>query len=299
MKREEKRPKRLLKKCNDFCRLLFAAALLPTAILVDKHTHKLDICQYENGAYKIVKSFHVTLGRVKGDKEDEGDLKTPEGIYTFKSLLKPPTLKHKFGKMAFYIAFPNDYDRMAGHTGSNSMLHATDEPERLNKNYDSLGCIVVKNEEIEAIRPYVRLGLTPILIFSDLTPDYLTPGQGPEGQKLKAFFDSWLQDWQNKDIEGYMAHYHSQFSSSGKDKSQWKAYKESLSKRYTSIEIEANDVLIYRHPKYAVITFTQDYRSKLKGGGWGHRSHGTKLLYVAEEAGQPKIIAESFTTLRW
>jgi hypothetical protein len=48
-----------------------------------------------------------------------------------------------------------------------------------------------------------------------------------------------------------------------------------------------------------MITFTQNYRSKLKDGSWGHRSRGTKILYVAEEQGQPKIIAETYTTLMW
>ena len=75
--------------------------------------------------------------------------------------------------------------------------------------------------------------------------------------------------------------------------------KHQLNKRYASIEIGPEDVLYYRHPKYSMITFTQNYRSKLKGGGWGHRSRGTKILYIAEEGGKPKIIAETYTTLMW
>lgn len=85
----------------------------------------------------------------------------------------------------------------------------------------------------------------------------------------------------------------------GKNKAAWKAYKADLNRRYSSIQIGPEDVMFYRHPKYTMITFTQNYESKLKGGGWGHRSRGTKILYVAEEAGQPKIIAESYTTLMW
>ena len=88
--------------------------------------------------------------------------------------------------MAFYVNFPNAYDDLAGHKGSNIMLHATNEPDRLNKNYDSLGCVVVRNEEIKEIEPYVRLGLTPILIFPELTDDYMHPGKD---EALKGFFD--------------------------------------------------------------------------------------------------------------
>jgi murein L,D-transpeptidase YafK len=267
-----------------------------SAILVDKKTNNLYLVEYVDGAYKILKTYHATLGQVKGDKEDEGDMKTPEGIYTFKSRQTPPLLAANFGKMAFSLDFPNTYDALAGHHGSAIMLHATNEPDRLAKNYDSLGCVVVKNEEIEEIFPHVRLGLTPILIFPELTDEYMKPGQDV---KLKDFFASWIKSWEGKDLDGYVDHYHSDFSAKGMNKDQWKAYKENLNKRYASIEIGPEDVLYYRHPKYSMITFTQNYRSKLKGGGWGHRSRGTKILYIAEEGGKPKIIAETYTTLMW
>ncbi|MEN9722216.1 MAG: peptidoglycan peptidase 2, partial [Pseudomonadota bacterium] len=79
---------------------------ITTAILVDKKTNTLQVAGYRDGAYFPIKSYHATLGKVKGDKEEEGDLKTPEGIYTFKSLLKPPAIKPKFGAMALYLNYP-------------------------------------------------------------------------------------------------------------------------------------------------------------------------------------------------
>lgn len=267
-----------------------------TAILVDKKTNTLHLTRYVDGAYQIIKSYHATLGQVTGDKISEGDLKTPEGIYTFKSRIIPPTLRPKFGKMAFYMNFPNDFDKIAGYTGSAIMLHATNEPERLTKNYDSEGCVVVKNEEITEIQPNIRLGLTPILIFGELNDEFLKPGQSPA---LKSFFESWIKAWESKEIEAYISHYHSDFSAQNKNKDHWKAYKQSLNTRYVNISVGPEDVQYYRHPKYSMITFTQNYRSKLKGGGWGHRSRGTKILYIAEEAGQPKIISETYTTLMW
>ncbi|MDR3608086.1 MAG: L,D-transpeptidase family protein [Oligoflexia bacterium] len=273
-----------------------AEPFIPTAILVDKATNTLRVTHYVDGAYQTIKTYHTTLGQVKGDKEDEGDMKTPEGIYDFKALLRPPALAPQFGKMAFYISFPNTYDQLAGRTGSNIMLHATNTPDRLNKDYDSLGCVVVRNEEIDEIRPYVKLGLTPILIFNQLTDEYLSPGRDP---KMKEFFQSWIKSWEGKDIDAYIDHYHSDFSAKGMSKAQWKKYKTGLNKQYASIEINPESVLYYEHPKYSMITFTQNYRSKLRSGAWGHRSRGTKILYIAEEGGKPKIIAETYTTLMW
>jgi len=273
-----------------------SASKATTAIIVDKKMNKLRVVKYVDGKYEVIKEYHATLGRVKGDKEEEGDLKTPEGIYTFSSLLRPPGLKPKFGAMAFYLNYPNAFDHMAGRTGFDIMLHATNEPDRLKQNYDSEGCIVVKNEEIKEIESNIKLGLTPILVFSEFTDGYQVPGTDT---RLKSFFDSWISAWETKDIESYINHYHSDFSAQGKNRTAWKAFKKGLNRWYGTIKVGPEDVRFYRHPKYSMITFTQNYRSTLKSGSAGHRSRGTKILYVAEEAGQPKIIAETYTTLMW
>lgn len=271
-----------------------------TSILVEKKTNTLSVAIYENGEYKIIKQYKATLGKVKGDKEEEKDLKTPEGIYTFNSRENPPSLPAKFGISAFSLNFPNAYDRIAGHAGHGIMLHATNDPDRLKQNYDSEGCVVVKNEELKEIIPYIRLGLTPILIFPETTPEpfesYLKPGSDA---KLKAVFADWVSAWESRDVNRYINHYHSDFSAQGKNKAQWKAYKSQLITRYAAIKVGPEDIQYYRHPKYSVVTFTQNYQSRLKNGAFGHRSRGTKILYIAEEAGAPKIIAETYTTLMW
>lgn len=273
-----------------------ASDRVSTAILIDKKKNELHVTQYVNDAYKILKTYHATLGQVKGDKRDEGDLKTPEGIYYFTTVLKPPQLKAKFGAMAFYINFPNEFDRAADLTGYDIMLHATNEPERLKKNFDSEGCIVVKNEEIQEIESSIRVGLTPVLIFAELTEPFLNPGKYTG---LRKFFESWIKAWETKDIDAYIGSYHSDFVAQGKDLSQWRAYKAQLNRQYETIVVGPEDVKFYSHPKYSVVTFTQNYRSTRRGGGVGHRSRGSKILYIAEELGTPKIIAETYTTLMW
>jgi murein L,D-transpeptidase YafK len=273
-----------------------AHARVPTAILVDKKTNQLFVTEYQDGQYRTLKTYHATLGKVQGDKEQEGDLKTPEGIYLLTSRLVPPSIKPKFGVMAFYVNYPNPFDRLAGRTGFDIMLHATNEPERLKQDYDSEGCVVVKDQEILEIEPFVQVGLTPLLIFSELTDEYRSPGQS---EPLKAFFQNWVKAWEARDTEAYIQGYHSDFTANGMDRDAWRTYKKNLNSRYETISIGPEKVFYYRHPKYSVVTFTQNYRSTLKGGRKGHQSRGTKILYIAEEAGQPRIIAESFTQLMW
>ena len=268
----------------------------PTLILVDKKTNTLQVAEYAPDQYKILKTYHTTVGKVIGDKETEGDLKTPEGIYVFGAKRTPPELKPKFGKMAFHITYPNAFDCIAGRTGSAVMLHATDEPERLKKDFDSEGCVVVNNGDIEEIQSSIRLGLTPILIFAELTPDYMKPNGNP---KLQVFFEKWVKAWENKDTSTYIESYHSDFSAQGMNKTKWKAFKGNLNTKYKTIQIGPENVLYFRHPKYSMITFVQNYHSTLRNGKKGHVSRGTKILYVAEEDGQPKIIAETYTSLMW
>jgi murein L,D-transpeptidase YafK len=271
-------------------------AATPTVILVDKSKNQLHVAEYINGDYSILKTYSATVGKVKGDKSDEGDLKTPEGIYHFSALLRPPSLKPEFGVMAFYVNYPNPYDQIAGRTGFDIMLHATNEPSRLKLNFDSKGCIVVKNEDLQEIQSKIRLNLTPILIFPDFSGEFRRPASDT---KLKAFFERWTKSWETKDIEPYIATYHSLFSAQGKDRDAWKAYKSSLNKRYASIKVTVENPQFYKHPKYSMITFVQNYHSKFKNGRDAHRSRGTKVLYVAEEDGEFKIIAETYTQLMW
>jgi hypothetical protein len=176
------------------------------------------------------------------------------------------------------------------------MLHATNEPDRLKQDFDSEGCVVVNNEDIRELDPHIRIGLTPIIIFPELTEEYLNPTRF---EPLKAFFQKWVKAWEGKDLQTYVDSYHTDFEAQGMDKDRWKAFKGSLNQRYATIQVNPEDVLYYRHPKYSMITFTQNYHSTLKNGSKGHVSRGTKILYVAEEAGQPRIIAETYSQLMW
>ena len=274
---------------------------LHTLILVDKKTNTLHVAHYEaDDSFKILKTYHATTGKVKGDKEEEGDLKTPEGVYQFSMCLKPPGLKAKFGDMAFYINYPNSYDEIAGRNGNDIMLHGTDEPSRLKKDFDSEGCVVVKNEDLREVKAAIQVSLTPILIFKELTPDYQ---KGGRNERLHRFFDSWIKDWESRDPEKYMRHYHTDFASPIRgrlvNRATWKSYKVALTKKYSSISVNASDPYFFRHPKYTMMMFTQDYVSKLRNGKHGVVSRGTKILYIAEEKGEPKIISERFTEMMW
>jgi len=273
-----------------------AAFKAPTVLLVDKKQNELYVTYYRENKYEVIKKYRTTVGMVTGDKEVEADLKTPEGVYFFTSRLTPPNLKSKFGAMAFYMNYPNTFDKLAGSTGYDIMLHSTNEPSRLQFDLDSEGCIVLTDKEIKEVQEYVRINLTPILVFDEIQSDYWHP---ESDGKLKKFFADWIAAWTGKNIDGYISKYHSAFTANGRNLNQYRVYKNELNKNYEQINVSPEKVMYYRHPKYSVISFIQNYSSTLKNGAKGHQSRGTKMLLVGEEKGEFKIIEEDFTDSTW
>ncbi len=47
----------------------------------DKDKSILSLYKKNNNKYKFVKTYNAFTGKIKGDKQKEGDLKTPNGIY--------------------------------------------------------------------------------------------------------------------------------------------------------------------------------------------------------------------------
>jgi murein L,D-transpeptidase YafK len=117
--------------------------------------------------------------------------------------------------------------------------------------------------------------------------------------RLVQFFKSWINAWENKKLDEYMAHYHSAFIVEGKNKAAWRAHKAHLNGTYKKIDVAPTHIQYLRHPKYSWVRFTQNYRSWLKNGAAGHQSIGTKTILVGEEDGELKIITEDFTNQKW
>ena len=116
--------------------------------IVDKSKFQIHVANYKNGL-EIIKTCSPTLGKNSGDKLLEGDQKTPEGIYRFTTRYVAPAIKKKLGAMAFYVDYPNSFDKREKKTGFDIMLHSTDDPSRLARSQDSDGCMVVDDERIK------------------------------------------------------------------------------------------------------------------------------------------------------
>lgn len=257
------------------------------AIVVDKKSFQTHIANYNDGHLQIVKTFRTTMGQKTGDKMLEGDLKTPEGIYEFTSFHQAPHLKPKFGPRAIYVGYPNSMDKNGSKTGFDILVHGTDDPSRLEKQFDSLGCVVLDNDNVKTLFDTVKLRDTKIII----TKDYSKLQNAPRLEKAKAFFAQWLKAWSSKDISAYTESYADEFKIDGMNRLAYAKYKDSLNKKYDTITVTATDVRYYFHEKYDLITYTQHYSSTM-GGKPAFSGTSKKALYLQERNGEYRIVME-------
>lgn len=134
-------------------------------ILVEKEKRLMSVfCKQ-----KLLKTYKISLGgNPIGHKVQEGDQKTPEGIYRI-SAKYPQSQYHR----GLYISYPNDQDRKTARKiglspGGQILVHGLGKEfgwiGKLHIKSDwTLGCVAVTNEEIEEIFNATVVG-TPIEI---------------------------------------------------------------------------------------------------------------------------------------
>lgn len=118
---------------------------------------------------KAIKTYRIVLGgNPTGDKEHEGDSRTPEGRYTIDAK-NPKSSFH----LSLHVSYPSKQDRAVARRkgvspGGAIMIHGT--PDYIAALYAAgiypdwtAGCIAVSNGEMDEIFKLVRIG-TPIVI---------------------------------------------------------------------------------------------------------------------------------------
>lgn len=269
-------------------------------LVVEKNTHSLYLYTFdETKIPKLLKKFKVATGKMIGDKEIQGDKKTPEGIYAFQNFHSTDDLVNKYGKTgliygagAFTMNYPNEMDRRLRKTGGGIWLHSTDDDDRVNKGLDSRGCVVATDADLKEISEFIELGKTSTVIVQDV--NYLNKKSWLKKKKnITTMLDRWMNAWQEKQFDDYIGSYSKdQFRSSKGRYSAYKIYKRAVFARKDSPIIKFNHVSILHYDDYAVVTFEQDYTSSVID------DVGKKVLYLKQNRNYEwKIVAEEFNKL--
>jgi len=254
------------------------------ALIADKSQQCLSVWRIKDGEPSMVESFRCSTGENGGDKWVRGDMRTPEGVYFFCSVIDGRTLPSKYGLWAFTTDYPNFVDRRRGKNGDGIWLHGRDKP--LGDRPDSNGCIALENQDLLRVSRYIRLQSTPLIVVDEVR---MAPRSVIMDQErgLRDFIERWRQTWESRDLDKYMAHYSPNFQSCWLDFKGWKEKKRKLNERYKNIRVKLGSAYLYRQDGLVTVIFTQSYNSD------GYQSTGIKVLYITHEP-RYSIYAEDY-----
>ncbi|MBO4587525.1 MAG: L,D-transpeptidase [Bacteroidales bacterium] len=130
-------------------------------IIIDKEKLALSLIDY-NGATRM--TCPIACGKNYGNKEKQGDMKTPEGVFHVSDIQDASDWKHDFhdGKGEIAGAYGPFFIRLdtPGHKGIG--IHGTHLPESIGTRATE-GCVRLKNEDLLELKKNVYVGMSVII----------------------------------------------------------------------------------------------------------------------------------------
>ena len=112
----------------------------PLHIRIFKQSRELELYVRGQSGFELYRTYPICdMSGTLGPKRFEGDYQAPEGFYTVAAERLHP---HSDFHLAFNLGYPNAFDRAAGRTGSNIMIHG---------GCASNGCFAMTNYYMEQI----------------------------------------------------------------------------------------------------------------------------------------------------
>jgi murein L,D-transpeptidase YafK len=258
------------------------------SIVVDLSKSRLYVFDTAGETPKLVDDYFVSMGRGGSGKVNEGDLKTPMGVYFVQSYISPGQLADKYGSGAYPINYPNAWDRLNGKTGHGIWLHGTRSGTYNRPPLASEGCVVLPNEDLLTVGSYIDLKNTPLLIGENI--QWLSLSQWQQHQlAFNQIHQQWKKDWESLDVENYLAHYSARFYSGKQNFVSWAEHKRRVAQYKTFVDVELSNLSLLLHPNEDVMvaTYLQSYNSD------NFSSQSWKRQYWNREAdGQWRIVFE-------
>jgi murein L,D-transpeptidase YafK len=233
------------------------------AVVVDTQKARLYLYRNVDGQPRFVADYYISHGKAGTDKVREGDKKTPIGVYHVTASLPRQKLTDFYGSGAFPISYPNEWDKRQGRNGHGIWLHGTPSDTFSRPPKASDGCVVLANQDLDALAKNLQIGTTPVIISNSIEWLSLDDWQA-ERTALSRSIEAWRGDWESLDTEKYLGHYSKRFQSGSQNIEQWSAQKRQVNAAKQWIKVGAANISMFRNPgkeEMVVVTFDQDYRS--------------------------------------
>jgi murein L,D-transpeptidase YafK len=258
------------------------------AVVVDTQKARLYLYRNVDGQPRFVADYYISHGKAGTDKVREGDKKTPIGVYHVTASLPRQKLTDFYGSGAFPISYPNEWDKRQGRNGHGIWLHGTPSDTFSRPPKASDGCVVLANQDLDALAKNLQIGTTPVIISNSIEWLSLDDWQA-ERSALSSSIEAWRSDWESLDTAKYLRHYSQRFQSGSQNIEQWSAQKRQVNAAKQWIKVGATNISMFRNPgkeEMVVVTFDQDYRSSNLSNAMKKRQ------YWMKEDGAWKIVYE-------
>ena len=226
---------------------------------------------------ELIKTYKIGLGQKQGDKWNQGDLRTPEGVYTTIDIIQEKDLDDIYGEGAITLTYPNPVDIEIGKTGGGIWLHGVDNEDRVDKKLVSRGCVIFHNKDITELMLLMNKKNSFVRIIPDSGYDKTYTKMT---QKVLKRVQIWANSWDKRDLDTYL-HFYDRPSNAFKRK------KRNVFGQYKKFSVKISNIKIIPHEKYVVVSMDQKVITD------NFTSSGIKTLYWRNNNGF-KIIKEVF-----
>jgi murein L,D-transpeptidase YafK len=132
-------------------------------LVVDKARQRLMVLRYL-GDMTLDYEYTCATGMQPGSKQNEGDERTPEGIYFTTHRYEDRKIS-VFGDRAIHLNYPNPFDQFESRDGNGIFIHGTDKTL---KPRSSNGCVVLRNDELAIVASTIKEHHTPVVLTDQL-----------------------------------------------------------------------------------------------------------------------------------
>jgi len=244
-----------------------------------------DIKLYDTRTTSQLFNSDVFVGEKKGDKQVEGDLKTPIGAYRLTSRIT--NVDPFYGPLALVTNYPNLYDKSQGKTGHGIWIHGL--PLNQERDDYTKGCIALDNTKIKKLDKKINID-NSVLVISE--KKLSTVSKDDMSIVLSSIF-KWRDAWVESDITSYLSFYDKEFKkSNGQSLQKFSNYKKRVFSKNEKKSIEFYNINIIPYPndlnrKLYKVIMDEKYKTK------NHKFNGKKELYVEVINGEISILTES------
>lgn len=142
----------------------------------------------------LLRQHYIGSGKAGFGKLEEGDNKTPLGVYSIVDRRSDTSLPELYGSGALILDYPNPMDQYLGRTGYGIWLHGVPRAGLSRSPRSSEGCVTMSNEHLTRLSSQINLNSTRV-ILSDTIRWVEQNHQLPTRRLFRELFGHYQQAW--------------------------------------------------------------------------------------------------------